>query len=128
MTGLYAQTSGFAGRHAILVRSENGLIENNLIVGTGGAAIELSNDFGFFYEGPVARNVIIRHNTIRDCHGTPIVVGSDTGKTPTRQARNIRIADNLIEAEEGPAIRITNAQDIGPPGQWTLPTGILWKF
>jgi hypothetical protein len=57
-----------------------------------------------------------------------IVVGSDTGKTPTRQARNIRITDNLIEAEEGPAIRITNAQDIGPLGQWTLPTGILCKF
>jgi hypothetical protein len=99
-------------RHAILARSENGLIENNLIVGTGGAAIELSNEFGFFYEGPIARNVVIRNNTIRDCYGTPIVVGSATGKTPTRQARNIRIADNWIEAEESPAIRITNAQDV----------------
>ena len=99
-------------RHAILAPSENGLIENNLIVGTGGAAIELSNSIGFFYEGPIARNVVIRNNTIRDCHGTPIIVGSATGKTPTRQARNIRITDNLIEAAEGPAIRITNAQDI----------------
>lgn len=99
-------------RHGILARSENGLIENNLIVGTGGAAIELSNEFGFFYEGPIARNVVIRNNTIRDCYGTPIVVGSATGKTPTRQARNIRITDNLIEAAESPAIRITNAKDI----------------
>ena len=99
-------------RHAILAPSENGLIENNLIVGTGGAAIELINSIGFFYEGPIARNVVIRNNTIRDCYGTPIVVGSDTGKTPTRQARNIRIADNLIEAEESPAIRITNAHDV----------------
>lgn len=99
-------------RHAILARSENGLIENNLIVGTGGAAIELSNEFGFFYEGPIARNVVIRNNTIRDCYGTPIIVGSATGKTPTRQARNVRITNNLIETAESPAIRITNAQDI----------------
>jgi hypothetical protein len=99
-------------RHAILARSQDGLIENNLIVGTGGAAIELSNSIGFFYEGPIARNVVIRNNTIRDCYGTPIVVGSATGKTPTRQARNIGITDNLIETAEAPAIRITNAQDV----------------
>jgi hypothetical protein len=99
-------------RHAILARSQDGLIENNLIVGTGGTAIELSNEFGTFYEGPIARNIVIRHNTIRDSHGTPISVASATGQNRTRQARNIRITDNLIEATEGPAIRITNAQDI----------------
>jgi hypothetical protein len=99
-------------RHAILARSQNGLIENNLIVGTGGTAIELSNEFGTFYEGPIARNVIIRNNTIRDCYGTPIIVGSATGKNATRQARVIRITDNLIETAESPAIRISNAQDI----------------
>jgi hypothetical protein len=99
-------------RHAILARSQDGLIENNLIVGTGGTAIELSNEFGTFYEGPIARNIVIRHNTIRESHGTPISVASATGQNRTRQARNIRITDNLIEAAEGPAIRITNAQDI----------------
>jgi hypothetical protein len=99
-------------RYAILARSENGVIENNLIVGTGGAAIELSNEFGIFYEGPIARNVVIRNNTIRDCSGTPISIDSSTGENRTRQARNIRITDNFIETAEGPAIRITNAQDI----------------
>jgi len=99
-------------RHAILARAENGLIERNLIVGTGGAAIELSNEFGAFYEGPIARGTVIRHNTIRDSYSTPIVVGSATGENRTRQARDIRIADNLIEAAEGPAIRITNSRDV----------------
>jgi hypothetical protein len=51
-------------RHAMLIRSCNGLIEDNTIDGVGGSAVWMGNEMGNFYEGPFPQYNIIRNNTI----------------------------------------------------------------
>ncbi len=97
-------------RHAVLVRSCNGVIEKNRIDGVGGAAIWMANEIGNFYEGPLPQNNIIRDNIIRNTQWVAIAVEAGGGR---RNARNIRIENNKIQILPGStAIRIRNGHDI----------------
>ncbi|NQU42316.1 right-handed parallel beta-helix repeat-containing protein [bacterium] len=96
-------------RHAILVRSCDGLIEGNTMDGVGGSAVEMANEVGWFYAGPFPRNNIIRNNTIRNTQATAIRIYSTKGA----HVRNIQALDNTITVLPGKAgIFVSRAQDV----------------
>ncbi len=64
---------GIQRRHAVLARCQ-GVIENNVIRGVCGCALELANEAGWFYEGPFPRNLHIRNNRISGTTQIPVVM------------------------------------------------------
>ena len=80
-------------RHAVLARSSGGLIENNMIDSVGGSGINLNNEIGSFYEGPLPHDTVIRNNTFTNTFFDSIKVYTN-GKGAV--ARNITITGNRI--------------------------------
>ena len=64
---------GLKRRHAVLARCQ-GVIENNVIDGVAGHAVEISNEVGSFYEGPFPQDLQIRGNRISGTSKTPLVL------------------------------------------------------
>ncbi|QHI69141.1 right-handed parallel beta-helix repeat-containing protein [Tichowtungia aerotolerans] len=98
-------------RHAVLTRSIDGVIENNVIDGVGGHGIEIQNEYGHFYEGPFPQNILIRNNTIRNTYNSPIRVCTQSGQAGVQVVRNIRMEGNIITSDE-PAIELENVSDV----------------
>lgn len=88
-------------RHAVLVRSNGGVIENNRIEGVGGSAVSMGNELGSFYEGPFPHDNIIRNNSIADTQGTAIAIYSNALGRDGRHTRNIEVRDNRIRVLPG---------------------------
>lgn len=86
-------TFGPQRRHAILARSSGGLIENNMIDGVGGSGVQLNNEIGSFYEGPLPGNTVIRNNAFSNTFFDSIKVYTNGNGA---HARNITITGNRI--------------------------------
>lgn len=97
-------------RHAILARGSGGLIEGNMIDGVGGSGVNLGNEIGSFYEGPLVSNVIIRNNTFKDTFFNSINIYS---KGKGTSVKNITVVNNTISGwydnprDKGPAAAIS---------------------
>lgn len=100
-------------RHAMLVRSPNGIIDNNTIDGVGGAAVWMGNEMGSFYEGPFPQNNIIRNNTIRNTQLTAIHIYTRALNRHARHTSKIRVENNRITVlPEHMAISVRNAAGV----------------
>jgi hypothetical protein len=88
-------------RHAMLIRSCNGIIENNTIDGVGGAAVWMSNEMGIFYEGPFPKDNIIRNNIIRDTQLDAICIYTEKLGGSVNQTSDIQVIDNTITVLQG---------------------------
>jgi len=88
----------FAGqrRYAMLIRSPNGLIENNIVEKTGGGII-LTNEVATFFEGPVPSNIIIKNNSVTNTRRWPIWLDSKSyAAVETRSLKNIVLENNTF--------------------------------
>ncbi|QHI69145.1 hypothetical protein [Tichowtungia aerotolerans] len=99
-------------RHAVLVRSPDGLIEGNAINGVGGNGIILENEnVAGCREGPFPQNIVIQSNTVCS-QWTPIRIAADSGSICTQPVTNIYITGNTIVAAEEIAIKLDNVRDL----------------
>lgn len=104
-------------RHAMLVRAQDGLIEDNRIDGVGGAAVWLGNEIGSYYEGPFPTGVTVRRNRIQETRLTPIVVQSALRGGATPITGQIAIEGNDITVRNGTTgILIERARDVRVEG------------
>jgi hypothetical protein len=98
-------------RHAVLVRSPNGLIEGNTIEEVGGHGVVVENEYGYFYEGPFPQNIIIRNNKITNPHLAPIGVATHAGTPDVRLVKNIEIKGNTLTSDS-PAIELSSVANV----------------
>ncbi|MCF7818245.1 MAG: right-handed parallel beta-helix repeat-containing protein [Kiritimatiellales bacterium] len=106
---------GIQRRHAVLARCSNGVIENNVIQGVCGCAVELSNETGSFYEGPFPRGLIIRNNRISGTPRTPIVMRTMSAPGAPSAAPvtgNILFENNAIVFDGGAPVQLTCVEDV----------------
>jgi len=99
---------------AILLRTSEGVVEDNTIEGVTNDAIVLAPDL--WTEGTWCRDIAIRRNTIRRAgmvpwHKAAIWVGA-YGNVPAHGNRQIVIEDNTIDDIAGDGIRIENADGV----------------
>lgn len=97
-SGFIIRNNTFGGqrRYAMLIRSPNGLIENN----TGeklGAGIVLKNEIVHHFEGPFPRNITIRNNKFTNIRAWPLWLATDTyTNVPQQLVKDIRLSDNVF--------------------------------
>lgn len=100
-------------RHAMLIRSSNGIIENNRVENVGGSAVYMSNEIGSFYEGPFPQNNVIRNNTIINTQGRPIELHSAVFNPKALLVQNNVVSNNLIRVRPNQvAIRVRSCKNI----------------
>jgi hypothetical protein len=100
-------------RHALLIRSSNGVFENNLVDGVGGAAVWMSNESGGFYEGPFPQNNVIRNNTIKNTQLAAINIATVSVHGSIRHTRDITVENNtIVSLPDKPAVTINCAENI----------------
>ena len=100
-------------RHAMLIRSGDGIIENNLIDGVGGAAVWMGNEMGSFYEGPFPFNNIIRNNTIRNTQQRSIYIYTSSINNNVFYTKDIQVENNEITVLPGnTAIKVFHASNV----------------
>ena len=117
-------TMRYHRRHGMLLRAGAGLVENNVIEGVAGHGIVVTNEPDW-PEGPFARDITIRNNTIRgvgyargyggdDRGGAIQIRGTRLGHelATGRAQREIRLINNTIINTPGTAIAIGAAQDV----------------
>lgn len=80
-SGYIIRNNTFGGqrRYAMLIRSPNGLIENNIGTNLDGGII-LTNEVGTFNEGPFPRNIMIRNNSFTEIRRWPLYLNSSSFK------------------------------------------------
>lgn len=115
-SGFIIRNNNFAGqrRYAMLIRSQNGLIENNIGVKTGGGII-LTNEIRSFFEGPVPSDIIIKNNSFTDIRGWPIWLDSKSyGGTSNGLLKNIVLENNTFgPSRDGkPAAIFTDVENL----------------
>jgi len=114
-------TVGCTRARGILIKSSNGTIENNKVVGCELGGIVLAPEL-FWLEAGFSRNVLIRNNVVKDCmfanssygieQAAPISVVAINTKdsiAPAGGFQNIRIINNTIENSPIPAIMLTSS-------------------
>lgn len=100
-------------RHAMLIRSSNGIIENNTVDQVGGSAVHMSNEIGSFYEGPFPQNNVIRNNTFINIQGRPIELYSAVFNPKALLVQNNIVSNNLIRVRPNQvAIRVRSCKNI----------------
>lgn len=108
-------------RHAMLIRSSNGVIENNTIDSVGGGAVYMGNSIGSFYEGPFPTNNIIRNNIIRNTQSHAIYIYTRQLKGSSKLTRNIIVENNTITVLPGKlGIFIKHAENVTLKGNCIL--------
>ena len=99
----------------ILVKGDNGLIENNLIDGSTMSGISIGPEY-YWNEAGYCRNVMVRGNTIRNTNyatnnfgrnGALLIHGDGT-----KGNKNITIQNNLFEKISGPSLIIEWADGV----------------
>ena len=88
-------------RHALLVRSSNGVFEGNAVDGVGGAAVWMANEMGGFYEGPFPTNNIIRNNIIRNTQIPSIRIYTSRLGGSVNYTSDITVENNEITSLPG---------------------------
>jgi len=108
----------------MLIKASDGLIEDCTVEGTSMAGIAIVPQLTSWNESDYARNVIVRHNTIRGVEyyavrgpnqaGALSVAAFEYGQFVPLPGghRNIVIEDNTFENDEGPNILVSSAQDV----------------
>ncbi len=108
----------------MLIRTADGMIENNTVHDTGNGGIYLESCFGVDSEGPYVQNVIVRNNTLTNIGAFPgwdkgfgiWVVDFNWPKPQTADlAHNhnqIQITGNRIDGTANTGIRVMNADDV----------------
>ena len=102
-SGFIIRNNTFGGqrRYAMLIRCQNGLIENNTGEKLGGGII-LTNEIVSFFEGPFPRNITIRNNSFTDIRGWPLWLKASTyARLPQPLVKDIRLVDNTF----GPSVK-----------------------
>ncbi len=100
-------------RHAMLIRSSSGTIENNIVDQVGGSAVYMGNEIGSFYEGPFPQNNIIRNNTFINTQGRPIELYSSVFNPKALLVQNNVVSNNLIRVRPNQiAIRVRSCNNI----------------
>jgi hypothetical protein len=100
-------------RHAMLIRSSNGIIENNTVDQVGGSAVYMGNEIGSFYEGPFPQNNVIRNNTFVNMQGTPVSLCSAVFNPKALLVQNNVVSNNLIRVRPNQvAIRVRSCKNI----------------
>lgn len=105
----------------LLQGAKKGLIENNLLERSAGAAIHVGFSM-YWLEGPIPGNLVIRNNVIRDNpvnlplpRGVPgsITIGGGTPQpSNSRLIRNLIIEHNTIENPSCAGIYVRNADQV----------------
>ncbi len=102
----------------MLLKSENGLVEDNVIDGSTMGGIVLTPEF-WWNEADYSKNVIIRNNTVRHVAYAPhqlgaIVIAALDGDTPVPAYGNehIVLENNRVEDVNGVNLLITSAQNV----------------
>ncbi|MHC4718111.1 MAG: right-handed parallel beta-helix repeat-containing protein [Planctomycetota bacterium] len=116
-------TMRFHRRHGMLLRAGDGLVEGNRIEAVSGLGIVVTNEPNW-PEGPMARNVVIRNNTIIGCGYTGYGDGVEGGLIQIRGSklgygladghglRDITIADNTIADAPRCGIYVGSAEGV----------------
>ena len=116
----------------ILVKANDGLIEDNVIEGTTMAGIALWPEMGHWDESDYSHRVTIRRNTVRDVAlwelrgngmAGALTVGAREGRSfvASREGhRDIVIEDNVFENNSGVNLLITTAQGVRATGNTFL--------
>jgi hypothetical protein len=102
-------------RHAVLARSPGGLIEDNVIDGISGCALELTNETGNFYEGPFPMGVTIRNNRICNTDWPPVVMRTKNLPDVPPAAPltgDILFENNTIIFDDGAPVRLEYVRDV----------------
>jgi hypothetical protein len=105
----------------LLQGAKKGLVENNLLVRSGGAAIHVGFSM-YWLEGPIPGNFIIRNNVIRDnpvnlpnprgIPGSICIVGGTPQPSKSRFIHNILIEHNTIVNPSCAGIYVRNADQV----------------
>ena len=100
-------------RHAMLIRSVDGVMEGNTIDGVRGSAVSMGNEMGSFYEGPFPHDNVIRANTIRACGSDPITIYTSSIDGTAELTSNVSVVDNEVHLREGQevAVRLTRVKN-----------------
>ena len=100
-------------RHAMLIRSVEGVMEGNTIDGVRGSAVSMGNEMGSFYEGPFPHDNVIRANTIRACGSDPITIYTSSIDGTAELTSNVSVVDNEVHLREGQevAVRLTRVKN-----------------
>lgn len=109
---------------AILIKSSNGIINGNTIVGSAMSGIALGPEF-YWMEGGCPSNIEISNNTIRNCMfesnmytsqaGALSVVSQNPAGTdfsPTGSLNNILIHDNIIDGCPRPCVVLSSINKV----------------
>lgn len=119
----------------MLIRTSNGVIENNTIRDTGNGGIYFESSFGPESEGPYADNIRVENNTLLDIGTFPgwdkgvgiQVIDFNYPKPQTadlaQNHRNLRISGNRISGTANSGIRVMNGRDIAIVGNLLEKTG-----
>ncbi len=102
---------GIQRRHAVLARCR-GLIENNVIDGVCGRALEFSNECGGFYEGPFPRGLRVRGNRISNTAWAPVVIRTKGPDGMGPVTGDILFEDNEVVFDSGAPVEIECAESI----------------
>jgi hypothetical protein len=114
----------------MLIQARDGRIENNRIVNTQAAALQITTDANYWQEGYGCRNLVARGNTIEGCnyaiweraargrHMACVNILADTltglGDYPIHS--NIRFEENEIRDTPGLAILVASARAVSVRG------------
>lgn len=107
-------------RHGILLRSHDGVVEDNLFQGLSGSALSMTNGLSWS-EGLNCKNIVIRGNTVDNCvfahHGATAAIAIRMimeGYKPSvwKGHSNIIIENNKIIANAEYGILIESARDL----------------
>jgi len=105
----------------ILVKSSDGVIQNNTIVGSSMAGIVMSPEVDLWMEADFSRDVVIRGNTIEDVNLAARNAGSvyagaisitSSTLSPAGGHERLRVVDNTITGGAGPGLLVTSARDV----------------
>lgn len=106
---------GVQRRHAVLCRCEHGIIENNVVDGVCGTALELCNESGNFYEGPFPRHLRISANRISGTARTPVIMKTaNAPEFPSVEpvTGEILFEDNRIVSDLNPLVELSGVENV----------------
>ena len=108
----------------MLIKASDGLIENCTVEGNSMGGIIVAPEMTFWNESDYARNVVVRHNILRQTNywtqpGTTqagaltIAAGEHRRFVPLPGGhRNVTVEDNTFEDDDGPNLVVTSAEGV----------------
>jgi hypothetical protein len=102
---------GIQRRHAVLARCR-GVIENNIIDGVCGRALEFTNESGQFYEGPFPRGLRISGNRISDTALAPVLVQTKGPDGMGPITGDILFENNTVVFDSGAPVQMERVEDV----------------